>query len=207
MWSWPKAGFFVPCLITSYHFWSVGSESGGHGPSAGLPLLSLLASLHPTFSSRATPILLGAGGITNGSQLVSILPHCSGAVMGTAFLAAPESLYSEAQKDLIVQSSGEQTIRTEAFDLARGTLGWGKGVDGRGLRNKTTDEEGLDEVGTKEGRARYDAAAKASDLSRIVTWSGTSVGLVKDKSPAEEVVRRVEREALASMASLTHLMT
>lgn len=95
-----------------------------------------------------------------------------GAVLGTRFLASPEALYSEKQKELILRSEGEDTVKGMRWDEARGSLGWGYGVDGRGLRNETS--QGGDEVGSEEGRKRYAEAMKEGDVKRIVTWSGAS---------------------------------
>lgn len=149
-------------------FIRTGTESGGHGPThdVGLPLISLLPLLAPHFSPTSLPLLIPAGGLVNGSHLASILPFSPGMVLGTAFLPTPEALYTTAQKELIVASSGEQTLRSGRWDEARGTLGWGPGVDGRGLGNKTSAEEG------GGGRERYDQAVKEGDVERIVTWAG-----------------------------------
>lgn len=66
-------------------------------------------------------------------------------------------------------STGEETVRTRRFDEARGTLGWGEGVDGRGVRNWTSEREG------GGGREEYEVAVKEGDVTRIVTWAGESV--------------------------------
>lgn len=152
---------------------SKGTESGGHGPSnsTGLPLISLLPLLHSHYKTLPTPpILLAAGGISTGLQLLSVLPFTSGSIIGTGFLCTPESLYSPAQKELLIRSEGEETVRTERFDVARGSLaGWGEGVDGRGIGNKTSWEDGRDE---SELVKDYGEGAKVGDVERIVTWAG-----------------------------------
>lgn len=156
-------------------FLTPGTESGGHGPShqTGLPLIALLPAIKAAFSSLPNPpLLVGAGGIATGSQLISLLPHASGAVIGTAFLPSPESLYSQAQKNLVVEIGGEDTVRSENFDLARGTLGWGEGVDGRGFKNLTVGLE-KEVAGSAEVMREYAEAASQGDLSKAVTWSGS----------------------------------
>ena len=82
------------------------------------------------------PPILGAGGIVNGAQVASILAlGASGAVLGTRFLLSPESLYSNVQRQALIAAPTGSSVRTMAFDQARNTLGWPKGIDGRGLRN------------------------------------------------------------------------
>ncbi|KAM0749198.1 inosine monophosphate dehydrogenase [Meredithblackwellia eburnea MCA 4105] len=178
-----------------------GTDSGGHGPDhiVGLPVHSLVEATQAAFRTLpSSPLLLAAGGITSGAQLVSILPFASGAVAGTAFLATPECLFNQAQKDLVVKSQASDTLRAMAWDYARNTLGWGENVDGRGIQNKTSASTEAS-LSSPEGRADYDKAVKAGDVSKIVTWSGTGVGQVVDGAGADVIVRRFEMEALATL--------
>ncbi|KAK4691341.1 hypothetical protein P7C70_g9371, partial [Phenoliferia sp. Uapishka_3] len=130
----------------------------------------------------------------------------SASVSGTAFLSTPQSLFSSSQKSLIISSSSTHTLRTMNFDYARNTLGWGEGVDGRGLANETS-RESAEWVGSVEGRKVYDEAVKGGDVSRIVTWAGSSVGEVKNGVGAEEVVRGMEKEAVETLRELGSLLT
>ena len=70
-----------------------------------------------------------------------------------------------------------------AFDLARGTLGWPEGIDGRGLRNQTVRnvEKGMD---IEDVRGRYQAAVRDGDAEGMVVWAGTGIGLVNKIMPA-----------------------
>lgn len=140
-----------------------------------LPLLfKHLATLPP--SSR--PLLLAAGGIYTGLQLLSTLPFTSGAVLGTTFLATPESLYSAAQKALILKSTGEETVRSVRWDIGRSTLeGWGEEVDGRGVGNLTSENI---EEGDEECKRLYGEAMKVGDLGRTVTWAGEALSLFSE---------------------------
>lgn len=115
----------------------VGIESGAHGHGSAPPLSDLLQSILARFSdSPQKPIILAAGGLANGRDIASQLAHgASGAVMGTRFLLTPESKYTDAQKKTLIAARSEDTVRTMAFDYARGTIDWHEGVDGRGLRN------------------------------------------------------------------------
>lgn len=128
--------------------------------------------------------------------------------MGTAFLCTPESRYSAKQKELLIRAKGEDTIRTERFDVARGTLqGWGEGIDGRGISNLTSIEDGRLEEELKEDYKNAMKVGEGGDVERIVTWAGTSVGQLKDLSNAEEILRKIEREVEESLRGLNRLVS
>lgn len=112
-----------------------GNESGGHGSGTAAPLLTLLSEIFSVIPDDG-PIILGAGGLVNGAHLASLLTvGASGAVLGTRFLLSPESQYSDSQRRALIAAPTGSSVRTMAFDEARNSLGWPKGVDGRGLRN------------------------------------------------------------------------
>ncbi|BGP52156.1 hypothetical protein JCM10450v2_008127 [Rhodotorula kratochvilovae] len=169
-----------------------GTEAGGHGPSYahGEPLSALVSSLGAHLPSTAPPFLLGAGGLASASSIARILADgLAGVVPGTALSVAEESLLPLAQKELLVRAEGESaTDRGMKWDEARGTMGWPAGMDGRAIRNKTSEEA---DAGGEEGRAKYARAMKEGDVERVVTWAGTGVGEVKRIAPAREIVREL----------------
>ncbi|GAA5839972.1 hypothetical protein JCM9279_005225 [Rhodotorula babjevae] len=172
-----------------------GTESGGHGPAHefGAPLSSLASSLASHIPNPASPpFVLGAGGLSSSSSIASALAPgiLAGVVPGTALCVADEALLPHAQKEVLVRSSTSESVRGMSWDEARGTLGWPEGVDGRGIRNKTSDEA-REVAGSEEGRERYSKAVKEGDVERVVTWAGTGVGDVKRIAPAEEIVREL----------------
>lgn len=196
-----------------------GCEAGGHGHSQAPPLSALLADvlkrlplLQPNNASQSIPPVLGAGGLADGRSLAALLAAgCAGGVYGTRFVLTPESTYSQLQKEELVKAKGSATLRTFAFDDARGTLGWPSGTDGRGLRNKTVEEyerDLADQVkagkedpqGAKRRMERYKQAAKENDTDRIVIWSGTGVGAMDAIVPAKQVVQDITREAVDALS-------
>ncbi|EPQ32117.1 uncharacterized protein PFL1_00314 [Pseudozyma flocculosa PF-1] len=195
-----------------------GNEAGGHGHSESPPLSAIIAavqeklpSLKPTNAAGTMPPLLGAGGLSGGRSLASLLAQgCAGGVYGTRFLLTPEAQYSDLQKELLARSKSDDTKRTRAFDDARGTLGWPAGVDGRGINNLTVadyekdmemEKEQSDRA--KEGVARrmerYKQAASEADVERLVIWSGTGVGGMDRIMPAAEVVDEITRDAVEAI--------
>lgn len=86
-------------------------------------------------------MLLGAGGLSNGSQVAAFLTlGAAGAALGTRFLLSHESSYTDAQRLALMSAGAGSTVRTQVFDRVRGTTGWPEGVDGRALRNKTVED-------------------------------------------------------------------
>ncbi|KAJ7796105.1 2-nitropropane dioxygenase [Mycena leptocephala] len=119
----------VDCIVAQ------GVESGGHGASYALPLLNLLPLTLAAMPADSPPVL-AAGGLANGGHVAAALTlGADGVVLGTRFLLAHESLYSDIQRKALVSANSEMSVRSMAWDHARGTLGWPAGVDGRGLRN------------------------------------------------------------------------
>ena len=127
----------------------------------------------------AGPLLVAAGGLTQGAHVASLLTlGAAGVVIGTRFLLSPESSYTDIQKQALI--SANSTVRSMAFDHVRGTLGWPSGVDGRGLYNLTVEEfeNGVD---LEQLKSKY----SSDDPSRAVVWSGTGVALMTSIMPAK----------------------
>ncbi|KAK4704963.1 nitronate monooxygenase, partial [Phenoliferia sp. Uapishka_3] len=170
-----------------------GTEAGGHGNShaTGLPLLSLLPPLASHLSILPhPPILLAAGGLSTPAHFLSVRPYALGIIMGTAFLASPESLYSPAHKKKLLLAKNEDAKRGLIFDRINGwDVLFGEEIDGRALVNETTKDED-DGVELNELREKYEKA-KGNDpeMERLVVWAGSGVGLLTEVVPAEAIVR------------------
>jgi nitronate monooxygenase len=112
-----------------------GVEAGGHGYGNAPPMRPLLSSILAVTPDDRPPTI-GAGGLATGKDVAELLAlGAAGAVLGTRFLLTPESLYTNAQRQALIDANSTASVRSMAFDQARGTLGWPSGVDGRGLRN------------------------------------------------------------------------
>lgn len=189
-----------------------GIEAGGHGLGSAPPRDALLAAVLDANLNPAVPVL-AAGGVIDGRGIASVLVQgAAGAAVGTRFLVSNESLYSTAQKELLVAASESDTIRSLAFDDARNTTGWPAGVDGRGLMSPTVHDyekaaaEGTLDAEADARRARYDAAVAAGETDRIVTWSGTGVGSIRSIRPAAELVATLTADAAEALACGARLL-
>ncbi|GAW10001.1 2-nitropropane dioxygenase [Lentinula edodes] len=172
-----------------------GIESGGHGGSYAPPLSELLQNILAQFAgSSQEPCILAAGGLANGSDIALQLGlGAAGVVMGTRFLLSPESKYTDAQREALITARSEDTVRTTAFDQARGTIDWPEGIDGRGLRNDTVSdfEQG---ISLELIQSKFREGIQNQDHKRFLVWAGTGVGLMSRTMPAKDIVKELHQE-------------
>ena len=171
-----------------------GRDAGGHsGMTRGT--IGLVPAVVDAVG--AIPVV-AAGGIADGRGLAAALAlGASGVSMGTRFTATRESLWSQAMKDKVVASGGDQTAQTRVFDIVRGAA-WPAIYPGRVLRNDFFErwhgqEEALGGQRPQEEVAYL--ATDADDLRQRVVWAGESVDLVDDIPSARDLVERIVAEA------------
>ena len=131
------------------------------------------------------PPVLAAGGLSNGAHLAAFLSlGAAGAVVGTRFLFAQESLYSDVQKRAIIAAKSGTAVRSYVFDRLRDTTGWPEGTDGRALAMPAVEavESGADITQIKEEVVE---GAKRGDPSSVIAWAGTGVGELNKLQPAK----------------------
>lgn len=179
-----------------------GTEAGGHGGRrATLPLVPAVVDL-VAGAGRRVPVV-AAGGITDGRGLAAALMlGADGVVMGTRFAVASESLAAPGAKARVVAASGDETLRTTVFDIARGYT-WPQGYTGRAVRNRFADAwHGREDALARDeaARARYAEAAAQGDADLAVVFAGEGLDLVHAVEPAAAILARVIREAEAALA-------
>jgi len=173
-----------------------GQEAGGHGMDRGL------TALLPAVRDRAGPdtLILAAGGIADGRGLAAALMlGADGVMMGTRFWASVEAVGSETAKASLVAATGDGTLRSKVFDVARG-VDWPRHFTGRVVANAFAerwrhDIAGLERAAAAE-RARYAASAE-DDFSVRALIAGEAVDLIDRIEPAAAIVERVAGEAAA----------
>jgi len=181
-----------------------GIESGGHGSASAPPVLNLVPQILSALPPSGAPPVLAAGGLSGGGHLAAFLTlGAAGAVVGTRFLVAEESQYSEVQKRAII--AAKATARSYVFDELRGTTGWPAGVDGRGLPIPALAavESGADIARIKQEVAE---GTKRGDPSSVVTWAGTGVGQLSRLQPAKDIVRELHEGAVAHLKASSVLV-
>jgi nitronate monooxygenase len=172
-----------------------GNEAGGH--TGTMNLLPLLVSVLDRFPD--VPVM-ASGGVSSGRALAAVLAAgADGAWAGTAFLATPECQeIPDLHKKLIVESDGEDTVYTRAYDVLWGAP-WPQGIAERGRRNRFTDEwtGREDEIPAhrEELQARVRAAEEAFDIADRGFLYGQSAGAVPAIRPAAEVLHAICNDA------------
>lgn len=182
-----------------------GTEGGGHGATrATLPLVPAIVD-----AVAPTPVL-AAGGIADGRGLAAALMlGAQGALVGTRFYAATESLGHPEAKERIVAANGGDTRRTRVFDLVRGYQ-WPEPYTGRALRNRFLErwddrEEDLVEALSTEAPA-FQAASKDGNFDSAMVWAGEAVDLITGLLPAADLVRRIGAETEAALLAGARLL-
>jgi len=178
-----------------------GTEAGGHGWSV-LSTMPLVPMVVDALAKRAPDVLvLAAGGIADGRGLAaSLMLGADGALMGTRFCATQEALLSNAAKLRVVAATGEETIRTSAYDIVRQRF-WPPGYTARLMRNAfvekwTGHEAELAHVHGDELR-KVEEAVQADDFDTANITVGEAIGLVHDLPKAGDLINRIVAEAEA----------
>lgn len=172
-----------------------GEEAGGHAgwfldDHQPTPLAELLCT------KIAVPVI-AAGGLIDAAGIAAALrAGASGVQLGTAFLAAPESLASAPHRALL--GTATETVFTNLFS----------GGKARGLRNRLIDMIGpvnsLAPPFPHASAALAPLRAKAEadgrgDYSPL--WAGTGAARVRPE-PAAELTRRLAREVLTLLETI-----
>jgi NAD(P)H-dependent flavin oxidoreductase YrpB (nitropropane dioxygenase family) len=177
----------VDCVIAQ------GSEAGGHvwGEVSTFPLV-------PAVVDAVSPVpVVAAGGIADGRGLAAALAlGAAAAWLGTRFVASSEARAHPSWKQAIVDASERSTILTTLFDR-----GWEDAPE-RVLRTPLV--AAWEAAGCPAGERYSDAAPLPGDPSPELRaqYAGESAGLVGDVAPAGELVRRIAREAEATLKAL-----
>ncbi|RDD61013.1 NAD(P)H-dependent flavin oxidoreductase [Ferruginivarius sediminum] len=171
-----------------------GTEAGGHGASRGT------FALVPAVADAVAPVpVMAAGGVADGRGMAaSFMLGAAGVLVGTRLFATREALGHANVKARLAQARGDETLRTQIFDIIRG-IDWPSGYTGRAVRNDFAarwdgrEDELLTAV--EEERPRFQAAVEAGDTDGGLVWASESVDLIREVEPAGEVVRRMADEA------------
>jgi nitronate monooxygenase len=202
-----------------------GREAGGHGlrSELGTGTLPLAAAVvNEAAQSPDKPVVLAAGGITDGRGLAAALAlGCDGAILGTRLWASREAMGDPTLKAQLVAATGDDVIRTRVFDTLQNATSptpWPEPFDSVGaLKNDTTsrwhgDLEGLQAAVAlaKDGKSNvlsnFAVGQAAADVSVCTVLAGEGVGLVEAVEGAEDIVRRVEAEAISTVKRMQSIL-
>jgi NAD(P)H-dependent flavin oxidoreductase YrpB (nitropropane dioxygenase family) len=170
-----------------------GTEGGGHVGVMGTLVLV------PQVVRAVAPIpVVAAGGVATGAGLAAALMlGAEGVLLGTRFLATPESPLPDAYKEAICRADGHDTLLTELPDVISGQV-WPGGF-ARVLRTSFIQEwlgrEGEVRLRRVELRERIARARETGDVANGSLLIGQDAGLIDRVEPAGDLVSRLVREA------------
>lgn len=190
-----------------------GSDAGGHGHRDGASIISLIPEVTDTLLQHGISDipLIAAGGIVDGRGATAALAlGASGVVMGTRFLAAPETRIPQIYRNAIFKASdgGQATARSRVFDEIWGPNFWPATYDGRCLRNKVYNRyesgEDIDKIRRWLFSAMNGPEGEALDVHDMGSlWAGTGVGMVNTVQKAADIVQTVRDDVLERIEYLT----
>jgi NAD(P)H-dependent flavin oxidoreductase YrpB (nitropropane dioxygenase family) len=177
-----------------------GTEGGGH-----VGLLGTFVMV-PMVSRAIEPVpVVAAGGVADGAGLAAALAlGAAGVLLGTRFLATPESTLHPAYKDFLVRFDGQDTQLTEVTDVASGLV-W-PGAFARVVRNRLVEQWIGRESELRRNQAavwkRVQEASAAGDVDLGLLYAGQDAGLIDAIEPAGELVRQIAEDAEAILRDL-----
>ena len=150
--------------------------------------------------------MLAAGGIADGRGIAAALMlGADGALLGTRFWATQEALIHPSAKARVVAATGDETVRTRVYDIAR-HRDWPPEYTGRLMRNAFIDtwhgrEDELRAL-KDEHRKVVEEADRSGDYDVANVTVGEAIGLIHDLPPAGELVDRLAAETKSRLAGV-----
>jgi len=182
-----------------------GTEGGGHVGWIGS------MALVPMVVRAIAPVpVLAAGGIADGAGLAAALAlGAEGALLGTRFLASPESPAPAGFKRTLLESDGHDTLLTEIPDIAAGRV-W-PGAMSRVRRNHFVERWAGREWELRQQRDRVgpavNEARRRDDTEEYTLGTGQTAGLITSLRPAADIVRELVEDAEAIITTRLARMT
>lgn len=176
-----------------------GTEAGGHcGSQSTITLVPAIVD-----AVSPTPVV-AAGGIADGRGLAAALMLGAQAIVcGTAFYASRESLAHPSAKNMAIGASGDQTVRSDVFDRARG-YDWPVQWKARALKNyfhRRWSATVPDQLGKLElMQAEYQRAIESADLDKMAVFVGEAVTMVRNQDTACSILQRIVKDARACLS-------
>lgn len=167
-----------------------GSEAGGHGANRGG------MALIPAVVDAVSPLpVIAAGGICDARGIAAaMMLGASGVLMGTRFFASHESLASAAAKKRLLEATGDNTLRTDVFDFARG-YHWPQPYSARALKNQFTERwHGIDNRAAKitaDVQQNYQKALSSNNFEEAALFVGEGVDLIGEIMSAKDIINQL----------------
>ena len=163
-----------------------GTEAGGHGGDRGS------MALIPAVVDAVFPLpVLAAGGISDARGIAaSMMLGAQGAVMGTRFLASEESLASNPAKMSVVRSSGDDTIRSNILDYARG-YDWPRPYTGRTIVNGFIQKWNKKDIQCEEDKVTLKQDYEGESHDDPVVFAGEGIDMIHNVLPTKIIMDQI----------------
>jgi len=192
-----------------------GSDAGGHQYVRGSGVVSLVPSVRRMIEKEFPDkevMLLAAGGISTGDSVAAtMMMGTAGAVMGTRFTVAHESVYPEFRKEMVLKTTdgGTQTLKSSFNDRINNNPIWAHishTYDGRAIIGPL-HERFMSGSSLEECQEALRTEYNEDEAKKIIsTWAGTGVGLVEKAQPAADIVREIREEAIETLKRASELI-
>ena len=182
-----------------------GCEAGGHSGYRGVFTLVPEAADYLATRSPDT-VLVAAGGVGDGRGLAAALMlGADGVLIGTRFIATPESEAPEGFRQAIIRADGDATMKSTSVDIARKRYWPNPEFVIRVLKNsfvaKWHGREREMEKAIDVEYERFWAAFKAGDADNSGVLMGEVSGIIQDAPPATQIVEKMIAQACQLLGS------
>jgi len=181
-----------------------GGEAGGHGALRGT--YTFVPEAADLLAKQASDtLLLAAGGIADGRGLAAArVLGADGVLVGTRLWASREALVHKQHHQAIIESNGDETIRTTAPDIAR-QIQWPRGFTARIRQNTFTrrwhGREDLLKQNLGEESLKYQKAFTEGDSENTGVWFGEAAGMIDTIESAEDIISQIAKDASLLLTS------
>jgi nitronate monooxygenase len=176
-----------------------GCEAGGHSGHRGVFTLVPEAADYLAKHAPDT-VLVAAGGVGDGRGLAAALMlGADGVLVGTRFVATPESEAPEGFRQAIVRADGDATLKSNSVDVVRKRYWPNPEFVVRVLRNRFVAQwhgrEREIEQAIDAEHERFWAAFRAGDADNSGVLMGEVAGIIRDAPPAARIVADMVAQA------------
>ena len=181
-----------------------GGEGGGHTGLVGtMPLVA------QAVEAVKIPVV-AAGGLYDGRGLAAALSlGAVGVWMGTRFIASQEAHSGQMYRDVIVEATDEDTVRTRSYSGKPMRVKKNPYVEDSPGSARPQDIQPFPQQAMLSSRAGVmggiGGQIEGLDINRSAFAMGQSAGGIHDIPPAGEIVRRIMAEAEASIDRIAAL--
>lgn len=169
-----------------------GAEAGGRGNTCSPPTPEFVKSVVQTITDV---IVLGAGGITTGTQVASTLTMgASGVVLGTRFLFTRECMWTDEMKSVLIEAGPHSTSRSPVYDIVFPPGVWPKGNEARCVDNAIKAD-----YDAGQSPAEIKAKISSNKKEYHVLYAGVGVADVNEIKSTADIMHEIHAETVAAL--------